>query len=202
MDAGADIDRVGHNVQRLQLLPQLEQTIHVGDAAQMVAVLAGVVGPQTFGLELAHHGLSRFLVGDQVDFSPEQVSQHQVAVHRFSVAVVPAYHHAPEAQPSRHRRGQPRLVRLRPGTVQQHVVAFIDRWGERVLEFPYLVATESHPGLVFPLDQNARSPQGGAEARAILQRRREVPQGQPRASLQRAAQVRCRVGRGTAGHST
>ena len=95
------------------------------------------------------------------------------------MGVLPPHHHRLQPQPRSQGRGQPRLVRLRRGPVQQDVVAPLHRRGHGILELPHLVPAKRHPGHVIPLDQNAGAAQLLCKPGAIGQRGGQVGQREP-----------------------
>ena len=82
-----------------------------------------------------------------------------------------------QSEPGGDGGGLPRLVRLRPGPVQQHVTAFFHRLRQRVLELPDLVPPHGQAGEVLPLDEQP-GPQLGAQPRQRLERGRQDSQAE------------------------
>ena len=100
------------------------------------------------------------------------------------------------AEPARHRRGHPHIVRLHRSGNQNRVGLGRLRRAEIELELTDLVAAERHAGAVVPLDQQPRTAQRIGKVVHRLDRRRQMTQPHPREPGQPVGKIAwCKQGR-------
>ena len=202
--AGADVHGVGPHAALLQLRPQLEKAVDVGDAAVDPPVGAGVEGLVPGGAQARHGRLQGgALLGHrrQLHLGAEQVGQEQVAL-GLGVGVGAAHLHRLQAETGRNGRRLARLVRLRRGGVDKDVASRLHRLGDGVLELADLVATEGQAREILALHPDAGSADRLRQPRQLVEGGGQGGQPQPRQPIQPFAQLLRCVGRRHLGGSS